>query len=147
MTLRISLGTVLVGLGLVALGAGGAVGVMLWEPWDGGDRKSEVGEVTPAPGETSSAPVKRLIATEAAEFAEDWLRGNPYSGRAVVSPSCGTLPAILLGQIEESPEYNSATNQWIVPCQFVLRENGVLSNVLREHFRVDADTGSVSFIE
>ncbi len=147
MTIRISLVTVLAALALVAISTGSAVGVMLWEPWDGDDGKSEVEEITPTPRDTSSAPVKRLTATEAAEFAEDWLRGNPYSGSAVVSPSCGTLPAILFSQIEGSPEYNPATNQWIVPCQFALRMQGVLSNVLREHFRVDADTGSVSFIE
>ena len=35
MTIRISLGTVLIAIALVAIGAGTAVGVMLWEPWDG----------------------------------------------------------------------------------------------------------------
>ena len=35
MTIRISLGTVLAALVLLAIGAGTAVGVMLWEPWDG----------------------------------------------------------------------------------------------------------------
>ncbi len=33
MTIRISLGTVLAALVLIAIGAGTAVGVMLWEPW------------------------------------------------------------------------------------------------------------------
>ena len=110
---------------------------------DGDDVKSEVGEVTPAPGEASSEPVKRLTATEAAEFAERVLRGNPEIGLYVEIASCGTLPAIV-GQKEESPEYNSATNQWIIPCQFSYFGE---SNVRREHFRVDADTGVVSSID
>ena len=43
MTIRISLGTVLAALVLLAIGAGTAVGVMLWEPWDGGDQPIAVG--------------------------------------------------------------------------------------------------------
>lgn len=39
MTVRVSVGAILVALLLVAIGAGGAVGVMLWEPWDGEDHQ------------------------------------------------------------------------------------------------------------
>ena len=48
MTIRISLSTVLVALVLLAIGAGTAVGVMLWEPWDGdkGNTKGSEGSAT-----------------------------------------------------------------------------------------------------
>ena len=46
MTIRISLGTVLASLGLIAIGAGVAVGVMLWEPWDGDDGSAKDNEGT-----------------------------------------------------------------------------------------------------
>ena len=36
MTIRISLATVIVAVIFAAVGAGVTVGVMLWEPWDGG---------------------------------------------------------------------------------------------------------------
>ena len=44
MTIRISLGTVLAALVLIAIGAGTAVGVMLWEPWNGDGSGSVVTE-------------------------------------------------------------------------------------------------------
>ncbi len=40
MIIRNSLGTVLAALFFIAIGAGAAVGVMLWEPWDGGGEDS-----------------------------------------------------------------------------------------------------------
>ena len=57
MTIRISIGVVVVTLVSVALGAGGAVGVMLWEPWDGdGDGGRTVVEPSPTADTPSLKP-------------------------------------------------------------------------------------------
>ena len=49
MTIRISLSTVLVALVFAAIGAGGAVGVILWEPWDdSGDKRDETAALAPS---------------------------------------------------------------------------------------------------
>ncbi len=53
MTIRISLATVLAALAFVAIGAGTAVGVMLWEPW-GGD--GEGGRTVVEPSPTADTP-------------------------------------------------------------------------------------------
>ncbi len=50
MTVRISLSTVLVALVFAAIGAGGAVGVIVWEPWDdSGDKRDETAALAPSP--------------------------------------------------------------------------------------------------
>ncbi len=61
MTVRISPGVVLVALFFVAVGAGGAVGVMLWEPWEGDNGRTE--QAVPVPQPTPDEP--RLTAAEA----------------------------------------------------------------------------------
>ena len=50
MTVRISLGTLLAALVFAAIGAGVAVGVMFWEPWDdSGDNGDETAALAPSP--------------------------------------------------------------------------------------------------
>ena len=50
MTIRVSLRTVLVALVFAAIGAGGAVGVIVWEPWDdSGDKRDETAAISPSP--------------------------------------------------------------------------------------------------
>ncbi len=56
MTIRVSLGTVLIALVLVATDAGTAVGVMLWEPWDGGGGGRTVVEPSPTADTPSLQP-------------------------------------------------------------------------------------------
>ena len=61
MTVRISLGAVLTALFFAAVGAGGAVGVMLWEPWEGDNGSTE--QAVPVPQPTPDEP--RLTKQEA----------------------------------------------------------------------------------
>ena len=66
MTIRISLGTVLAALVFIAIGAGTAVGVMLWEPWDGdddGDGSEAVAEASPSADPTPTSTVVTATAT------------------------------------------------------------------------------------
>ena len=67
MTIRISLGTVLAALVFIAIGAGTAVSVMLWEPWDG-DREGGrmVGEPSPIADTSSLQIVDVLVPAGAA---------------------------------------------------------------------------------
>ena len=61
MTIRISLSTVLVALVFAAIGAGTAVGVMLWEPWDDGDQPIAVEQqLTP----TETGPTRAELDAE-----------------------------------------------------------------------------------
>ncbi len=61
MTVRISLGVVLIALFFAAVGAGGAVGAMLWEPWEGDNGGTE--QAVPVPQPTPDEP--RLTKQEA----------------------------------------------------------------------------------
>ena len=98
MTIRISLGTALVALVFAAIGAGGAVSVMLWEPWDdgGGEEISERAEPTePA---TPSGP--RLTGAAAALKAQAWARDN------------------FRNSFCEAEEFNEQTGTWITVCSY-----------------------------
>ncbi len=83
MTIRISLGTVLAALVFIAIGAGTAVGVMLWEPWDGDDGKSKVGEFFSMTLETDEdfKEAARRIGALTPEFdCAGEFQGNPETG-------------------------------------------------------------------
>ena len=71
MTIRISIRTVLAALGLIAIGAGTAVGVMLWEPWDGnGEGGRTVAEPSPIADTPSLQPLDVLDLFQAACLSE-----------------------------------------------------------------------------
>ena len=100
MNIRISLGTVLAALIFAAIGAGTAVGVMLWEPWDAGDTESPI----------STPPYqRRLTGAEAAAIVYD--RENERlsadsPGSALIYFSC------------EADDFNERLKTWIVVCKF-----------------------------
>ena len=95
MTIRISLGTALVALALVALGAGGAVGVMLWEPWDGGYERRFTG------AEAAALVFDRENVRQEADLAR----------LGVIYFNCG------------ADDFNEDLRAWIVVCKFGNRDD------------------------
>ncbi len=98
MTIRISLGTVLAALAFIAIGAGTAVGVMLWEPWDGGEGNGKASTQTEEP--TPTEPEPNLTATDAAIRAEGFVdTETPYSFWTCAAS-----------------EFDGTRGRWIVEC-------------------------------
>lgn len=139
---------------LVGASIGGSVAVISWSPWEGSSAPQVV-DVTQAPEPPAPSlrrPEKRLTATEASELAERYIsdhRDSFYSGGSIQSVRCGksTGPR---GETTGSPEYNDATNQWIIPCEYSFLETGLSPDKTTYghsgHFRVDAETGAFSRI-
>lgn len=97
MTMRISLATVIVALAFAALGAGVAVGVMFWEPWDGGDTEAPI----------STPPYeRRLTGAEAAAIVISSQNRELPSGTSLIYLSC------------EADDFNERLKAWIVVCKF-----------------------------
>ncbi len=75
MTVRISPGVMLVALFFAAVGAGGAVGAMLWEPWEGDNGGTE--QAVPVPQPTPGEP--RLTKQEAVGLVAGNCQNASYS--------------------------------------------------------------------
>ena len=133
MTIRISLGTVLAALVLIAISAGTAVGVMLWEPWDGGDGEKRAEPTEP---ETPSGP--QTSGTAAALKAQAWARDN------FTNSFC------------EAEEFNEQTDAWITVCSYT-RSGGIIRlrrdeeppppKTCKFRLKVSDSSGRVSIVE
>ena len=116
MTIRIPLGTVLAALLLIALGAGTAVGVMLWEPWDGGDGDEAVAEASPTAVLAEPTPTpyqKQLTGAEAATIVS---RAKNDENLQFVLTNTPTPPYYLKLDTCDSVDFNEAARAWIVEC-------------------------------
>jgi hypothetical protein len=130
MTIRISLVTVLAALAFVTIGAAGAAGVMLWEPWDG-DGNSAEESPTSAPEPASAPTGPRLTGAEAAGKASAEVRSTILeTGRSDLSLTC------------DAEDFNDRTGMWIVYCLVVGP-----GNALEFRFKVNDFTGQVSLVE
>lgn len=117
----------LVALAFAALGAGIAVGVMAWEPWENGDKD----EPTRAVPQATVPSGPQFTGAEAAGKADvHWLRSLSDSERRDISISC-------------DPEtFNERTSTWIVVCTLIGP-----ANFLEVRMNVDDRTGQVSVLE
>ncbi len=95
MTIHISLGTVLIAIVLVTIGAGTAVGVMLWEPWDGGYERRFTG------AEAAALVFDRENVRQEADLAR----------LGVIYFNCG------------ADDFNEDLRAWIVVCKFGNRDD------------------------
>ena len=94
MTIRISLATVIVAVIFAAVGAGVTVGVMLWEPWDGGYERRFTG------AEAAAFVHVRVNLT----LEPDLLRSGVFYF------NCG------------ADDFNEDLRAWIVLCKFGKRD-------------------------
>lgn len=93
---------VLVALVFTAVGAGGAVGLMAWEPWDGDDEG----------GGSSAQYQRRLTQEEAAQVLEilvsEQVASTPTPGYVQRVGGCATL------------DFNEELRAWIVGCTIAI---------------------------
>ncbi len=120
MTIRISLVTVLAALVFVAIGAGAAVGVMLWEPWGDGDGDDAVAEASPtaAPRSAPTPYQRRLTGPEAAAIAKRELQDgfNEDLNQYIQQTPAQDLVFIETAEKCEAKDFNEQTLAWIVEC-------------------------------
>ena len=133
MAIRISIGislrTVLAALVFAAIGAGGAVGVMLWEPWEDKAMSSPTEEPTPRGA--------RLTGSAAALKAQAWARDN--FRRSFCEPE----------------DFDEQTGTWVTVCSFTTsrsraRRSSDQSDAPAEclfRLKVNGSTGMVSIVE
>ena len=153
MTIRISLGTVLIALVLVATGAGTAVGVMLWEPWDGNgsDGNATVEESlgatagpTASPKPTATPYQKKLTGAEAAAIVRT--EKNKEYIAPFLTPTTADAGDFLL-QLDscEAVDFNETARAWIVECEGSIHsvDTGNESPLSLQTFRLYDDTEKI----
>ena len=124
MTIRISLSTVLVALAFAVIGAGGAVGVMVWEPWDGGDdgdgsEAAAKASPTSAPEPTPTPYQKKITRPEAAAKVKITVQ-KQYTDELVLQSQQTPAPEIVaIRSVEEceATDFNERLRAWIVECK------------------------------
>ena len=143
MTIRISLGILVVALVFAAVGAGTAVGVMVWEPWDGNDGGDRAG-VEPSPASASTpAPTpyqRRLTGAEAAAVVGQSLQGNFSSELTDQLQQAPPAEVIVIRRVEEceATDFNERLLAWIVECQISTDIRG--TNIVEEPPDVHSQT-------
>ena len=147
MTIHFSLWTVLAATVFAALGAGVAVGVMAWEPWDGDD--SDVVEPSPtsAPSpvqEPIPTPYERkLTGAEAAAIVKRTL--NMQNTARLLTPTAE--PPEYFIQLEgcQPVDFNESRKAWIVECDATLTsvESGNDTPLSTQTYRLFDATGKV----
>ncbi len=129
MTLRLSLGTVIIAVAFAALGAGVAAGVMAWEPWDGdGDDDEVASEAPPTPVPAKPTPYqRRLTGAEAARIVETTVNREAIQGfldrieEAQEKNQEPPPPSHFLLDDCKSVDFNEFQKAWIVECEAALQ--------------------------
>ena len=132
------------------LGAGGAVGVMVWEPWGEDEKVVQLAPTpkptTPTPKPTPTPYVRMLTAPEAAAIVES-SENQRYLDAYLAPREPGQLRALIQFEGCEAVDFNERSRAWIVQClQVITTSAGLELEPERVTYRIFDSTGVIEFV-